>query len=350
MQMTKMWDEIHEQPAVLEKCLHNAGFIKEIAVQLQSQDIHLVYIAARGTSDHAAVYGKYLIEYLLGIPVALAAASIFTVYHKNLNFEKALVIGISQSGEAADVLEVIKSANRTGAITISITNAPDSPLAVAAKFHLYCNAGVEASVAATKTFTSQIFLLAQLVAEWAEQRNNPANLKKELTEVPEKVAATLMLSKDIRHKAERYLLMNECFMLARGVNYAVVLEAALKIQETNYIRAQAFASSDFQHGPIAMIDRSIPVMVFAPEGPAFQDIHEIIHILKKNRMELIVVSNNQELLAQGSCGFTIPTAENDLISPFFNVVVAQMFACQLALIKGFDPDHPRGLHKVTITL
>jgi glucosamine--fructose-6-phosphate aminotransferase (isomerizing) len=344
--MTKMWDEIYEQPAVLEKCLQNAGFIKEIAMALKSQDINLVYIAARGTSDHAAVYGKYLIEYLLGIPVALAAASIFTVYHKNLNFKNVLVIGISQSGEAADVLEVVKSANQHGAITVSITNAFDSPLAGAAKFHLYCNAGVEASVAATKTFTSQIFLLAQLVTEWAEQRNVQA----ELAKVPEKVAATLELSKDIHHKAERYLLMNECFVLARGINYAIALEAALKIQETNYVRAQAFASSDFQHGPIAMLDRNFPVMVFAPEGPAFQDVHEIINILQKNQVELMIVSNKKELLAQSPCGFAIPATDNDLISPFFNVVVAQVFACQLALIKGLDPDHPRGLHKVTITL
>ncbi len=344
--MTKMWDEIYQQPAVLEKCLQNTGFIKEIAMTLKSQDINLVYIAARGTSDHAAVYGKYLIEYLLGIPVALAAASIFTVYHKNLNFKNVLVIGISQSGEAADVLEVVKSANQHGAITVSITNAFDSPLAGAAKFHLYCNAGVEASVAATKTFTSQIFLLAQLVTEWAEQRN----VQVELAKVPEKVAATLELSKDIHHKAERYLLMNECFVLARGINYAIALEAALKIQETNYVRAQAFASSDFQHGPIAMLDRNFPVMVFAPEGPAFQDVHEIINILQKNQVELMIVSNKKELLAQSPCGFAIPATDNDLISPFFNVVVAQVFACQLALIKGLDPDHPRGLHKVTITL
>jgi glucosamine--fructose-6-phosphate aminotransferase (isomerizing) len=348
--MPKMWDEIHEQPAVLERCIHNTGLIKEIAGQLQSQDIHLVYIAARGTSDHAAVFAKYLIEYLLGIPVALAAASIFTVYHRNLNFAKALVIGISQSGEAADVLEVIQNANQTGAITISITNAPDSPLAVAARFHLYCNAGPEASVAATKTFTSQMFILAQLVAEWAGQRNVPTNLKAALMKVPEKVAATLELSQDIHHKVERYLLMNECFMLSRGINYAIAMEAALKIQEATYVRAQAFASSDFQHGPIAMLDRNIPVMVFASVGPALKDIHEIITILKKNQVELIVVSNNREMLAQGSCGFAIPAMEDDLVSPFFNVVVAQMFACQLALIKGLDPDHPRGLHKVTITL
>jgi glutamine---fructose-6-phosphate transaminase (isomerizing) len=344
--MTKMWDEILEQPAVLEKCLQNTRLIKAIVETLKSQNIKFICIAARGTSDHAAVYGKYLIEFLLGIPVVLAAASIFTIYHKDLNFENSLVIGISQSGEAADVLEVIKSANEHGAITISITNALDSPLAQAAKCHLYCNAGVETSVAATKTFTSQMFLLAQLVAEWADLRNVQA----ELIKVPEQVAATIELSKDIPNKVERYLLMNECFMLARGINYAIALEAALKIQETNYIRAKAFATSDFQHGPIAMIDRNIPAMVFAPEGPAFKDVNAIIHTLKNNQVELIVISNKRELLEQGSCSFEIPATEDDLISPFFNIVVAQMFACQLALIRGFDPDHPRGLHKVTITL
>jgi glucosamine--fructose-6-phosphate aminotransferase (isomerizing) len=342
---TKMWDEIWEQPAVLEKCLKNAGNIREIVRTLKTQNIHFVYIAARGTSDHAAVYGKYVIEYLLGIPVALAAASIFTIYHQKLNFKDSLVIGISQSGEAADVLEVIQSANQHGAVTVSITNAPQSPLAGAAKFHLYCNAGLETSVAATKTFTSQLFSIAQLVAEWAGQQK----VLDELAKIPEQVMNTLELSRDISGKAERYLLMNECFMLARGINYAIALEAALKIQETNYIRAKAFATSDFQHGPIAMIDRGIPVMVFVPEGQAFEDVRQTMNVLKNNQMELIVISNNKELLEQGSCSFAIPATTEDLISAFFNVVVAQIFACQLALVKGLDPDHPRRLSKVTIT-
>ncbi|MGE5583238.1 MAG: SIS domain-containing protein [Bacillota bacterium] len=344
--MTKMWAEILEQPEVLQKCLQNTNGIKEVVKTIKSQNIQMVYIAARGTSDHAAVYAKYLIEYLVGIPVALAAASIFTIYGKSLNFKNSLVIGISQSGKAADVLEVIKSANRHDAVTVSITNAPDSPLAQEAKYHLYCNAGLEVSVAATKTFTSQLFILAQLITEWAEQKD----LQAELAEVPEKIAQTLELSGVIKDKAERYFLMNECFVLARGINYAVALEAALKIQETNYIRAKAFATSDFQHGPIAMIDRNIPAMVFAPKGPALKDVQEVMNTLKNNQVELIVISNKQELLAEGSSGFAIPETENDLISPFYNVVVAQMFACQLALVKKLDPDHPRGLHKVTITL
>jgi glutamine---fructose-6-phosphate transaminase (isomerizing) len=143
--------------------------------------------------------------------------------------------------------------------------------------------------------------------------------------------------------------MQECFVLARGINYAVSLEAALKIQETTYVRAKAFASSDFQHGPIAMIERDIPVIIYAPEGPSLSDMMEMIGKMREGQIETIIVSNNKAALEMGTCSFAIPQTDNDLISPFFNVVIAQMFACQLALVKGMNPDSPRGLHKVTIT-
>ncbi|MGD8401916.1 MAG: SIS domain-containing protein [Bacillota bacterium] len=340
-----MWNEIFEQPVALEQCLRDLTMVHEAVKAIRSRRIDFIYIAARGTSDHAAVYGKYLMETSLGIPVVLAASSVLTVYQRELNLKNALVIGISQSGKAADVLEVIKSANHQGAITLTVTNAPDSPLAQETQFHLYCNAGTELSVAATKTFTAEIFLLAELVAEWAED----AGLQQELKRLPEKIADTLEISRDIADKAARYRFMNECFVLARGVNYAIALETALKIQETNYVRAKAFASSDFLHGPIAMINREIPVFVLAPAGPSLRDMTAMIKKLKQYQDELVVVSNRTELFEQGTCSFPIPNTENDIISPFFNVVVAQMFACQLALVKGLNPDNPRGLSKVTIT-
>lgn len=343
--MVKMWDEIREQPVVLERCAKDWRAVREAVQAIRSRKIDFVYMAARGTSDHAAVYGKYLIETTLGIPVALAASSVLTVYERDLNLKNALVIGISQSGKAADVLEVIKSANQQDAITLTITNAPDSPLANEAQFHLDCNAGAELSVAATKTFTAELFLLAQLVAEWAAADD----LKKELTQVPEKVARTLEISGDIAEKAIRYRFMNECFVLARGINYAIALETALKIQETNYVRAKAFAVSDFWHGPIAMVNREIPVLVLAPAGPSLKDVRAMIEKLQQDQAELVIVSNQKELLAQGVCSFAIPETENDAISSFFNISVAQMFACQLALIKGLNPDSPRRLNKVTIT-
>ncbi len=345
--MTKMWQEILEQPNVLERCKRESeGVISKITDHLKEQQIDSVVIAARGTSDHAGVYAKYIIEYCMGIPVALAAPSIFTMYGKSLNLKNSLVIGISQSGKAADVLEVIISANQSGATTITITNDDQSPLATEARFHLYCNAGLEKSVAATKTFTSQLYLIALLVAAWSGNDD----MKKELSFIPQNINNVIETSaKYITNKAERYLYMNECFVLTRGMNYPIALEAALKIQETSYVRAKAYAVSDFHHGPFAMIDKDMPVFVYAPEGPALKDIIEMINKLKECQAEIIVISNNKEVLEMGNCSFEIPQTKNDMISPFYNVVIAQMFACSLALTKGLNPDSPRGLNKVTIT-
>lgn len=345
--MTKMWQEILEQPSVLERCKSSSeAVISTIAEYLKKQTINSVVIAARGTSDHAGVYAKYIIEHTLHIPVALAAPSIYTIYNKNLNLKDSLVIGISQSGKAADVLEVIKGANQCGATTITVTNDAQSPLASEARFHLFCNAGVEESVAATKTFTSQLYLIAQLVAAWSGDES----MKKELDLVPQNITKIIETSaQQVKEKAERYLYMNECFVLARGMNYPVALEGALKIQETSYVRAKAYAVSDFHHGPYAMIDRNMPVFVYAPEGPALKDIIEMINKLKNSQAEVIVISNNKEVLEMGNCSFEIPQTDNDMISPFYNAVIAQMFACSLTLAKGLNPDSPRGLNKVTVT-
>jgi len=346
--MTQMWNEIHEQPAVIERCLKaNAGPINKIADVIKSRGVDFVVIAARGTSDHAAVYGKYVIELSTGIPVALAASSVFTVYGRSLNLRNSLVIAISQSGRAADVLEVIRSANKEGAVTLSITNSPGSPLANEATYHLYCEAGPERSVAATKSFMAQIFLLGQLAAKWAGNKD----MELELSLVPDKISQTIeILSSVIEEKTARYRFMDECFVLARGINYAVALEAALKIQETTYVRAKAFATSDFQHGPIAMVEKDMPVMAFAPDGPSFKYMEEIVDRLKQKQVELIMVSNVKKMLDEGTCSFEIPGTENDIISPFMNAAVAQMFACKLAVIKGLNPDSPRELNKVTVTL
>lgn len=344
--MTQMWEEIFEQPVVLKKCLEfNTQIIKEIVTALKEQDINSVVIAARGTSDHAGIYGKYIIECATGIPVAMAAPSVQTMYHKHLKLKNTLVIGISQSGAAADVLEVIREANLQGAVTVSITNFTDSPLALESKFHLFTNAGLEKSVAATKTFIAQIYLLAQLVAAWSDDEN----LKKELSLVPENLSRTLKTAELITEKVQRYRYMEDCFVLARGINYAIALESALKIQETSYVRAKAYAISDFHHGPFAMIENGTPVLVYAPEGPSLPDTLEMIHKLKNIGAELVIISNKQEILDLGDCAFRIPETSNDMISPFYNVTIAQMFACQLSLSRGLNPDSPRGLNKVTIT-
>lgn len=344
--MVKMWKEILEQPAALEKCRESsAKLISEIVDVIKSRDINSVLIAGRGTSDHAGIYGKYIMECELGIPVALAAPSVFTVYKKGLKLQNTLVIGISQSGKALDVLEVLKNAKESDAVTISITNDEASPMAKEAKYHLFCNVGVEESVAATKTFTAEMYLIAQLVAEWSGN----ADMKKELSEIPANISKIFEASEHIKNSAYTYRLASECFVLSRGMNYPIALETALKLQETTYVRARAYATSDFYHGPFAMIEKNMPVVVIAPEGPALADIRQMIERLKENMVELVIYSNNKEILAMGNSSFEIPATSNDMITPFYNIVISQMFACQLALAKGLNPDAPRGLNKVTIT-
>ena len=344
--MTLMWEEIHEQPQVLENCRKaNAEVIRKAVEEIKARDVQSVVIAARGTSDHAAIYGKYLFETLLGIPVVLAAPSVVTVYGGNLKLKNSLVIGISQSGKAGDAAEIIRAGNECGAVTLTITNYVDSPLATLSGYHLHCTAGDEKSVAATKTFTAQMYLLAMLAAELA----GDASLKEKLGRVPQAVSEVFGLADAIEEMVKRYRFMKECFVLARGFNYPIAMESALKIQETSYIRAKAFATSDFYHGPMAMIEKDMPVIVFAPKGPSLKDVTEMITKLKESGADLLVISDSEDACAMGNCALRIPETESDFTSVYVNAAVAQMFACKLSLLRGLNPDEPRMLRKVTIT-
>ncbi|MBE6896537.1 MAG: SIS domain-containing protein [Ruminococcaceae bacterium] len=344
---TTMKKEIFEEPAAMERCLKsNEATLNKLAETLQAANISNVVVAARGTSDHAGIYGKYIIESMLGIPVGLAACSTTTLYGAKLNFNNMLVIGISQSGAAADVLELIKNAKETGAITLTITNNLESPLAAAADFHLYCDAGLEESVAATKTFGTQMYLIAQFVARWAGK----TDIIKKLEAVPKNLTQILLQDATIAQIATRYRFMEEAFILSRGINYPLALEATLKIQETNYVRAKAYPISDFHHGPFAMVSEGMPVFMYMSDGPVKEDSKAMIEKLQSVGADLFMVTDDDELLAQGDLGFKIPSADKeDMIASFYFAVFAQLFAANLAEVKGRNPDAPRGLKKVTIT-
>ena len=345
--MTKMWEEILEQPVAVENCInYNKGIVGELICAIELKKIKMVVIAARGTSDHVAIYAKYVIETLKGIPVSLAAPSVVTVYDCVMDVSDCLVIGISQSGKAEDVRLFLDMAKKQGAITVSLTNDLGSPLAKEASFHLFCSAGKEKSVAATKTFTTQMVSMLYFVSEWA----NNMHIKNEMLLLSEGIKETIELNKNISEVVERYRFMNECFVLARGINYAASMETALKIQETCYVRAKAYATSDFYHGPFAMIDKDMPVIMFLPQGPSYSNTYEMANKLIGVGADLLVVSNLDEALALGNVGLRIADTSSDYISPFYNVVVAQMFACELSQAKGLNPDCPRALSKVTITI
>lgn len=344
--MTIMEKEIREQPEVLEKCWsNNIELINEIVETMKERCISNVFIAARGTSDHAGIYGKYVFEILCGLPVALAAPSVFTLYNSTVNFTNSLVIGISQSGEAEDVKEVLASATKQGAISIAITNFPKSPLALNAKYHLDCSAGLEKSVAATKTFTAQMYLLGLLATSFA----NNCEVLEGFKQLPNNIKRVFGLENKIQQIAGRFRYMNECFVLARGTNYSVAMETALKIQETSYVRAKAYAVSDFYHGPFAMLDINIPVFIIAPEGESFKDMTEMVEKLGEKGIELIIISNNKNILKKAKVALELPKEINDVYSPFYNAIIAQILACNISLNKGLNPDSPRDLSKVTIT-
>jgi len=340
-----MLSEIREQPDALQRLLDTElDRVQELAAAARSREISLLFLAARGTSDHAAVYAKYLSEIIAGLPAALAAPSVFTLYGANVRLSQALVLGISQSGKAADAIEVLRRARESGQLTGCVTNDPESPMAQTAEFPLCCRAGVEKSLPATKTYTTSLALVYALVAYLADR----PELIDDLRRVPEWISQVLETEDQIAGQAERYRYMDECVVLARGVNQCSALEASLKLSETSYLRAHPYSAADFQHGPIAVVGEGYPCILIAPGGRGYDNMSGLATELCERDAELIVVSDQPELLARAKTPLPMPTVP-EFLSPIVAIVVLQLFAYHLANVKGRDPDRPRGLKKVTHT-
>lgn len=319
--------------------------VEAIARALRGADITHVVIAARGTSDNAATYGRYLIESFLGWPVSLAAPSLYTLYQRPPRLRHALVVGISQSGEAADVTEVVAEGRRQGAATLAITNVPGSPLAREAEHVLCCRAGPERSVAATKTYTSQLYALAWLVAALLAE----ASLRDALLALPDQMAQTVQAAEACAPEVDAYAGMERCAVIGRGYNYATAFEVALKLKELTYTSAEPYSSADFRHGPIAMVDEGFPILLIAPSGVVLPDLHALALDLRGRRARLVVLSDDGTLLDLADLRLPLPKGVPEWLSPVLAVVPGQVFATCLALAKGLDPDRPRGLRKVTVT-
>ncbi len=341
--MNNMYKEILEQSRVILDCKEaNYNKVKEITKELK--DIDKIIMVARGTSDHSAIYGKYIMEILLKKPVGFAAASVVTLYESEVNLKNALVIGISQSGMGEDVLLYLKQANKTGAKTIAITNTENSPVAKEAMWHLCCSAGLEKSVAATKTFTAQNYILALLTAMWAENKELLACLEK----LPQEIENQLKNSDEYIELASRYKFASECIVLARGLLYPVALEGALKLQETTYTKAKGFPISDFEHGPLALIDKNSPVIIYVNEDETKECSVAMIQKLYDLQADLLIVANDEALKGYSNKFIKIPKLCK--YTAIFNAtLIAQLLACGLAKAKNLDPDAPRSIKKVTIT-
>ncbi|MDR1092789.1 MAG: SIS domain-containing protein [Clostridiales bacterium] len=340
---TLMYKEIREQPEALRNAARaNAGALKKLAAAIGEFEPAGVYLAARGTSDHAGVYFKYLAETVWGLPVAFAAPSVVSLYGGRLDLSGHLVIAVSQSGKAADALEVIRRGKEDGALTVSVTNDEGSPLAKEADHHLFCAAGEEKSVAATKTFTTEALLLALLAAAVTGGKT----LDGELAAAPGLAAAALNLEPEIEKAALRFIDDRDCYVLGRGMAYGAVLEASLKLQETSYLRAKSYASSDFQHGPFAVMDKGTKAVLLAPADESLPGSLEMLAKLTAVGADVTVITDAPEITG----GNVLRVALSGRYTFLFAAApVLQLLACTLSCAKGIGPDAPRGLNKVTIT-
>ena len=338
-------DEILEQPDVLAGLINTQKENIEGVVNSVGSP-KSIFIAARGTSDNAARYAKYVWGSYNRVPVTLATPSLFSIYHKPPDLSGMLVIGISQSGESPDILAVIEEANRQKCNTLAITNQRDSPLAIQSDFLIDIQAGVELSVAATKSYSAQLGVITMLSAAW----NNNDYQWKEIQQVPEFMTKALEAEPVISTYASRYRYMNQCVVLGRGYNYATAFEWSLKLKELTYVGAQPYSSADFLHGPIALVSNGFPVFAIAPQGEVFDDMAKLLSELKHNRQaDLFLISDNQKLLTLADCPIPIPIGIPEWLTPIIGIIPAQLFSYHLTLIKGFNPDAPRGLSKVTRT-
>jgi glutamine---fructose-6-phosphate transaminase (isomerizing) len=338
-----MYNEIHEQPEVLATILDEEwGRVLSAARTLRNRGFRFAMLAARGTSDNAALYAKYLFEILLGIPTALASPSTFTLYEGRMNLDEVLVIGISQSGESKDILETVSRTRELGASTLAITNNEESSLARAAEIHFYLHAGKEQSVAATKTYTAQLLLLYLLVAALEEEE-----LGADVRQLP--AQARSVLAEGRWENTARYRYVDHLVVSSRGYNFATAKEAALKLMETTYVVAQGFSAADLRHGPMAMIGRDFPVVAVVPPGRARPGVEALVEELADRGAERLVIAEDPAIVDKGAAGFRVPVACSEELSPILYALPAQMLAHDLALLKGLDPDAPRGLSKVTET-
>ncbi len=344
--MSKMLAEIEEQPAAIERTIKKeskkiAGF----AAGLKGHRPRLIVLVARGSSDNAALFGRYLLEMTTGIPVSLAAPAIHTLYKSKLVLRDSLVIGISQSGESVDINLVLENSKRCGATTLAITNGAQSSMTKVADETFLIHAGPERSVAATKTYTGQLLIFHLLARALSRNKQHI-----EIERLPELAHESLKLRPQVEEMVERYAFMENCVVVGRSLNYANAYEFAIKLMETCYVVAERFSGADFLHGPIAMVDRGFPVFIFAPPGPTYKGMMQLLKTLKGIGAETVVISSESSAVKAAKRALKIPGRIDEILTPIPYIIPAQLFAALLAVTKGLSPDKPRSLSKVTRTV
>ncbi|WP_062206732.1 SIS domain-containing protein [Streptomyces sp. NBRC 109706] len=340
-----MFAEMTEQPTVLRRLLdEGAPRIAEVARRIAARHPRFVLLTGRGTSDNAAYYAKYLLEIQLGLPCGLTSMSTTTAYEAKPDLTDCLVIAVSQSGGSPDLVASTTAAREGGAITLAVTNNPDSPLAEACEFAIDVLAGPEEALPATKTYTAELLALYLFVASLRGE--DGVATARALPELAERVLAR---QDEVRQLAGRYRFAERMVLTSRGYGYPTAREAALKLMETSYIPALAYSGADLLHGPLAMVDNVSPVIAIVTGGRGGEALRPVLDRLQDRGADLMVVGP-ESAVARASAGFALPTEQlAEELQPILEIIPLQLLAYEVTRARGQDPDAPRALAKVTET-
>ncbi|MGB8813256.1 MAG: SIS domain-containing protein [Paracoccaceae bacterium] len=341
MTQTHMAREVAEIPTAAARFLsqsHTA--VQSAAAALRAMDPCLIVTVARGSSDHAATYLKYTIELLAGIPVASVGPSIASIYGRPLRLNSAACIGISQSGRSPDIVEMMRAAGTGGALTIAITNFADAPMALASTHCLPLNAGVEQSVAATKTFVTSALAGLSLLAEWRED----TALRAAVAVLPDAFEQALTL--DWEPLSARLSRANSLYVIGRGPAFAIASEAALKFKETCGLHAESYSAAEVLHGPAAIVQAKFPILALGVDDAALPQLILTAERLASQGADVFLTGGT----AKGATTLPSVTGLHPLVAPLVLIVGFYGFIESLARRRGFDPDVPPHLRKITETL
>jgi len=343
--VSRFRDEIAEQPEVAERLLESAApAVEAIAARLRARRPAGFLVAARGSSDHAALYGQYLLGSRNRALVALATPSLFTRYRRPPGLDGWCAVGISQSGASPDVVAVIEEARRQGCLTVAITNRPGSPLAEAAELVVDLDAGPERSVPASKTYVASLLAMAML----SQALDPDAGFGAALARVPQALAGSLLAEPDLARLAPA-LLGPRAVVLGRGFNLATAEEVALKLTETSYVLARAWSVADFEHGPIAVLEPGFPVLLVGAPGPVEGDLGEGCARLAERDARVVGLFDGAPGRLPAEAQAVIHSGLPEELTPLTLAVLGQLLAHRVALASKVDPDRPRALSKVTRT-
>ncbi len=340
-------DEILEQPAAAARFLATqSDAIDSLAIALRAHTIEHVVIVARGTSDHAAIYAQYVLGVRHGMTAGLATPSVVSVYGADPGLAHSLVVAISQSGASPDIAAVVDAARRQGAPTVALTNDPSSALARSAEWAIDLSAGPERAIAATKTYTASLLAIAALSAAL---RDDPAD-RAGVAAIPDGLATMLTLEPEMAEIAQAHAAATRALVIARGYEYATAREWAIKIKELAHVFADPYSAADFQHGPVALVEPGVPLIAIVRAGPTAAGLTgQLLQLREDLDPDLTVLSDVPAALAAATRPVAIPPPPAEWLGPILTIVAGQLHAMHLTIARGFDPDAPRSIHKVTRT-